>query len=63
MKGDREEAGEDLTIITAPTSTMSSRAPFLQICGVVEFALLSGVRGATALGTADAGVVGSRSGP
>jgi hypothetical protein len=56
VKGDREEVGEELTINTAPRSTLSSHTPVLQICGVVEFASLNGVRRATALGTADAGV-------
>jgi hypothetical protein len=53
VKGDSEEVGEELTINIAPRS---SRTPVLQICGVVEFASLNGVRGATALGIADAGV-------
>jgi hypothetical protein len=56
MKGDRKEVGEELTINTSPRSTISSRTPVLQVCGVVEFASLSGARGATALGTADAEV-------
>lgn len=43
MKGDGEEVGEKLTINTAPRSTMSSRAPVVQVCGVVEFASLSRV--------------------
>jgi hypothetical protein len=50
VKGDREEVAEELTINIAPRSSV------LQICGVVEFASLNGVRGATALGTADARV-------
>jgi len=56
VKGDREEVGEELTINTASRSSKSSRTPVLQICGVVEFASLNGVRRATALGTFDAEV-------
>jgi hypothetical protein len=51
VTGDREEVGKEPTINIAPRS--SSCAPVLQTYGVVEFTL-NGVRGATALGTADA---------
>lgn len=50
MKGSREEVEKKLTISIAPRSSV------LQIYDVVEFALLNEVCGATALGTADAGV-------
>jgi hypothetical protein len=50
VKGNREEVGEELTINIAPRSSV------LQIYDVVEFTSLNGVRGATALGTADVGV-------
>jgi hypothetical protein len=50
VKGNRKEIREELAINIAPTSSV------LQIYGIVEFASLNGVRGATALGTADAGV-------
>jgi hypothetical protein len=50
VKGNREEAREELAFNIAPTSSV------LQIYKVVGCASLNGVRGATALGTADAGV-------
>jgi hypothetical protein len=50
VKGNRGEVGEELTINIAPRSLV------LQIYSFIEFASLNGVRGATTLGTADAGV-------
>ena len=52
MNVDGEEVGEELTI----KGPRTSRSLVLQICGIVEFASLSGVRVATALGIANAGV-------
>jgi hypothetical protein len=56
VKEDREEVEKELTINTAPRSTMSSYTPVLQIYSVVEFASLNRVCETTALGTADAEV-------
>lgn len=50
MKGNREEVGEELTITIAPRSSV------LQIYDVFEFTSVNGVRRASALGTAAAGV-------
>ena len=56
MKGDSEEKGEERTMNTASRSSKSLRTPVLQICGVVEFASLYGVRRATPLVILDAKV-------
>jgi hypothetical protein len=50
MKGNRGEAREELAFNIAPTPSV------LHIYKVVGCASLDGVRGATALGSADAGV-------